>query len=233
MTSRFISGVGPTCRTCSTSAIRFPIVEGYVFKTTKGLLKCEVDKIETLSIDPKLEPTTTFLREAAGYDDSWGPRTNQWGIVAQDRATYYSQTHLQTILFQITQQIIDEFQGPSNASLDKKSRVLRLQSRHQLFPQVFSFVQRFVQTRVQFNGVDPRELGLEKYARIVVERLRDASDEPPPEPCQTCGKIACTVLCMIAVGHKMDDAPLDVFRGRVRNLLVLPDNGRNPRSVFR
>jgi type III restriction enzyme len=33
--------------------IRFPYVEGYVFKTTKGLLRCDVDKIETLTLDPQ------------------------------------------------------------------------------------------------------------------------------------------------------------------------------------
>lgn len=166
--------------------IRFPIVEGYVFQTTKGLLKCDVDKIEALAIDPRLEPTTTFLRATAGYLDT------QSGIVPfefvqQDRATYYGQTHFQGILFQITQKIIDDLLAPTMAKSDKKSRVFRLQSRHQLFPQVFAFVQAFVR-RINFNGVDPRELGLEKYMMLTVESLRDAimpddsSGEPPLLP---------------------------------------------------
>jgi type III restriction enzyme len=168
--------------------IRFPIVEGYIFKTTKGLLRCFVDEIEPLSIDPKLEPTTTYLRSAAGYMDSQKHEDTPFEYVRQDRKAYYAQTHFQSILFLITQEIINDFQGPTNASNDKKSRVLRLQSRHQLFPQVFSFVQQFAQRRVNFNGVDRRELGLEKYAKLVVERLRDAihpddtAGEPPLLP---------------------------------------------------
>lgn len=154
--------------------IRFPIVEGYVFKTTKGLLRCDVDKIEPLTIDPKLEPTTTYLRSAAGYNDAPQHSSAPYKYVQQDRTAYYAQTHFQSILFLITQEIINDFQGPTNANDDKKSRVMRLQSRHQLFPQVFSFVQQFIQKRVNFNGVDQRELGLDKYAKIVVERLRDA-----------------------------------------------------------
>ena len=164
--------------------IRFPIVEGYVFKTTKGLLSRDVGRIEPLTIDPKLEPTTTYLRAAAGYMDSHKQETTPFEYVPQDRNAYYAQTHFQSILFLITQEIINDFQGPMNASMDKKSRVLRLQSRHQLFPQVFSFVQQFVQRKVNFNGVDPRELGLVKYAKIVVERMRDAihPDESQGEP---------------------------------------------------
>jgi type III restriction enzyme len=164
--------------------IRFPIVEGYVFKTTKGLLKCDVSKIEQLSIDPKLEPTTTYLRSAAGYNDAPHHEKTPFEYVQQDRKAYYAQTHFQSILFLITQEIINDFQGPTNANMDKKSRVMRLQSRHQLFPQVLSFVQQFVQNRVNFNGVDQRELGLEKYAKIVVERMRDAihPDDSQGEP---------------------------------------------------
>jgi type III restriction enzyme len=57
-----------------------------------------------------------------------------------------------------------------------------------LFPQVFAFVQQYVKTKVAFNGVDQRELGLEKYTVLLVERLRenihpdDSAGEPPLLP---------------------------------------------------
>ncbi len=167
--------------------IRFPVVNGYVFQTTKGLLKCNIAEIEPLGIDPRLEPTTTFLRPTAGYQDT------QAGIVPfefieQNRDSYYAQTHFQGILFQITQKIIDDMLAPTRDRSDKKSRVFRLQSRHQLFPQVFAFAQAFVRSKVNFNGVDTRELGLEKYMMLAVERLRDAilpddtAGEPPLLP---------------------------------------------------
>lgn len=168
--------------------IRFPIVEGYVFKTTKGLVKCDVSNIEPLGIDPKLEPTTTYLRVAAGYNDSPRQESTPFDFIPQDRQAYYAQTHFQSILFQIAQQIINDMQSTLNADSDQKKRVLRLQSRHQLFPQVFSYVQQYVRTRVNFNGVDQRELGLEKYTKIVVERLckaihpDDSQGEPPLLP---------------------------------------------------
>ncbi len=168
--------------------IRFPIVEGYVFQLTKGLLRCDVDKIEPLNIDSKLEPTATFLRSTAGYLDTQAAGVVPFEFIKQDRNTYYAHTHFQAILFQITQLLIDELSAPSKAKTDKKSRVMRLQSRHQLFPQVFSFVQAFVTKKVNFNGVDPRELGLEKYVKLTVERLRDqihpdaSAGEPPLLP---------------------------------------------------
>jgi type III restriction enzyme len=45
-------------------------------------------------------------------------------------------------------------------------------------------VRAFVDRRVNFNGVNPRELGLEKYTRLAVERLRDAihPDDSQGEP---------------------------------------------------
>jgi type III restriction enzyme len=168
--------------------IRFPIVEGYVFETRKGLIECDVDKIEPLRIDPKQEPTATFLRPTAGYMDSHNAGAVPFEFIKQDRDNYYRQVHFQSILFQITQMVIDDLLAPTMASKGKKERVFRLRSRHQLFPQVFAFVQAFVKRKVDFNGVDPRELGLEKYTRLAVERVRDAihpddsAGEPPLLP---------------------------------------------------
>jgi len=164
--------------------LRFPIVEGYVFQMAKGLLRCDVDKIDPLTINPKLEPTTTFVLPTAGYRDAHTAAVVPFQYVEQDRNAYYTQTHFQSILFQITQKIIDDLLAHSEGRTDKKARVMRLQSRHHLFPQVFAFVQAFVARRVNLNGVDARELGLEKYTRLVVERVRDAiyPDEAAGEP---------------------------------------------------
>jgi type III restriction enzyme len=164
--------------------MRFPVVEGYVFETTKGLIRWDVDEIEPLSIDPKLEPTATFLRPTAGYLDTQRSAAVPFEFVRQDREGYYRQVHLQTILFQAAQMVVDDLLAPTRASGEKKARVFRLRSRHQLFPQVFAVVQAFVRRKVNFNGVDPRELGLEKYLRLVVERVRDAihPDDSVGEP---------------------------------------------------
>jgi type III restriction enzyme len=62
--------------------------------------------------------------------------------------------------------------------------VLRFQSRHQLFPQVFRYVDEYTRRKVNFNGANECELGLEKYVKRMVERLRDGivPDESEGEP---------------------------------------------------
>ena len=57
---------------------------------------------------------------------------------------------------------------------DRRRRVLALQSRHQLFPQVFRYVDDYVRRKVNFQDCHPCELGLEKYVQRIVERLGDA-----------------------------------------------------------
>ncbi len=164
--------------------IRFPIVEGYIPKLTKGLLRCKFDDIETLNIDPKVEPTATYLRPAAGYVDSHQNEKVPFEYIQQDRERYYAQTHFQSILFQITQKLVDDFQSPTAPNTDKASRVMRLQSRHQLFPQIFAFVDQFARSKVEYNGANPKELGLQKYLTQAVAKLRRAiyPDEHAGEP---------------------------------------------------
>ena len=70
----------------------------------------------------------------------------------------------------------DQYHSPQPGTSPK----LRYQSRHQLFPQVLRLVHAYVHRRVDFHGVDPRELGQEKYLQRVVERLLDAI-EPDEE----------------------------------------------------
>ena len=45
---------------------------------------------------------------------------------------------------------------------------------HRLFPQVYAIVDEYAESKIDFMGVDQRELGLERYMKIVSERLLDA-----------------------------------------------------------
>src|SRR5262249_41209615 len=156
-----------------------------VFQTTKGLLKCDIDKIDPIKIDSKMEPTATYLSPTAGYLDTALAGAGPFEFVKQDRHTYYAQTHFQSILSQITQNIIDDLLSPPPTQSKKKARVFVFKSRHQLFPKVFSIVNEFVKKKVTFGTVDQRELGLEKYVPLAVERIRenihpdDSAGEPP------------------------------------------------------
>ncbi len=168
--------------------IKFPLVKGYVFALHRGLLTCDVNDIEAISVNPKIEPTHMYLRPTAGYQDCEKPGIIPFGGESMTRDAYHANTHHQTILFQITQKIIDDLLSATEAGANKKAKVLRLFSRHHLFPQVYRFVSEFVERRVNLNGNDPREIGLVTYAERIVERLREAiypdSDqgEPPLLP---------------------------------------------------
>ena len=165
--------------------MRFPVVEGYIFALKQNIIRCDIDKMEPLVLEPNREPTATFVLPTIGYSEGHASqRLTSIGFEVQNREEYYRQTHLQTIEFQIAKMIVDQLTDPSYSSSDRKHRVLRLQSRHQLFPQVFHYVQEYVERKVDFQGCHPCELGLEKYVLRIVERLRDAilPDDSAGEP---------------------------------------------------
>jgi type III restriction enzyme len=165
--------------------MRFPVVEGYAFALQKNMIRCDVGTLDPLLIEPNLEPTATFVRPTVGYQEgSPAAHSAPFQFVQQDRKEYYAHTHLQTIEFQIARLIVDELTVGGGETTDKRRRVLRLQSRHQLFPQVFRYVDEYVERKVNFNGAHPCELGLEKYVKRMVERLRDGivPDESEGEP---------------------------------------------------
>ena len=154
--------------------MRFPVVEGYAFALRKNLIRCDINKMETLILEPNREPTATFLLPQVGYKE--GHVSQQGGpfpFVEQNREAYYQQTHLQTIKFQISRLVIEELLSGQKAGSDAKSKVFRLQSRHQLFPQVYHCVDEYVERKVDFQDCHPCELGLDKYVTRMVERLRD------------------------------------------------------------
>lgn len=169
--------------------MRYPVVEGYAFALRKNLIRCDVGSLNPLLIEPNREPTATFVRPTVGYQEGTpSMHSSPFQFVEQDRDEYYRDTHLQTIEFQITRMIVEQLTGNGAGGNDRRRRVLGLQSRHQLFPQVFRYVDEYVRRKVNFNGCDPCELGLEKYVTRMVERLRDgivpddSEGEPPLMP---------------------------------------------------
>ncbi len=171
--------------------MRFPVVEGYAFALRRNLIRCDVAAMEVLRIEPNLEPTGTFVRPQVGVQVSRGMASTQspFGYDQQNRSAYYESTHVQTILFQAALRIVDELATVSTQGVDgRRRRVFALQSRHALFPQVFRIVEEYYRQKVILNGAPEQELGLEKYMRQIVERMRvaiqpdEASGEPPLLP---------------------------------------------------
>ena len=141
--------------------LRFPVVEGYAFALRKNLIKCDVGSMESLVIEPHQEPTATFLTATVGYKQGHAASGSLvLPLVEQDRRTYYEQNHIETIKFNIARLVVEYLSDASHQGNDRKARVFRLQSKHQLFPQVFSLVDEYVRTKVDFQKENPSELGL-------------------------------------------------------------------------
>lgn len=168
--------------------LRFPVVEGYAFALKKNLIVCDVSAMDPLVIEPNREPTATFLLPTVGYQEGTASQSAPFGFIEQDREEYYRHTHLQAIKFQIARLVVAHLVGEAGGRTDAKARVMRLQSRHQLFPQVLRFVDDYVRRKIDFKDADPRELGLEKYVSRMVGYLCDAivpdssEGEPPLLP---------------------------------------------------
>ncbi len=165
--------------------MRFPVVEGYVFALKRNLIRCDVDSMDPLELEPDREPVATFVCPTMGYRE--GPASLHAGaseFLEQNREDYYRRTHLQAIEFLIAKRIVDYYASGDGEKSDAARRVSRLQSRHLLFPQVFRFVEQYVERKVNFRGCHPCELGLKKYVNLIVSRLRDAivQDEEEGEP---------------------------------------------------
>ena len=162
-------------------AIRFPIVEGYVVALRSNLVHAEVDAIEPIVLEPDRNPTAVYVKPQVSH------RIGAPGVgfeqELQDRQAYYDSTHLQTIKFEITREVVRRLTEAGSSSAK-----LALTSRHQLFPQVYRIVEQYVDRRVSARGCDMRELGLQTYMERTVERLLAAiepdadSGEPPLLP---------------------------------------------------
>lgn len=165
--------------------MRFPVVEGYVFALQRNVITADMDRIEPLRLEPESEPTAVFVKPRMGYEEGRLTMAGPGEFVEQDRRAYYESTHLQTIEFEIARQVVAALVGDAQSSPDPRGNPkLRLISRQQLFPQVLRLVYSYVHNRVDFRGIDPRELGQEKYVQRVVERLLAAirPDEGQGEP---------------------------------------------------
>lgn len=155
--------------------IRFPIVERYSFKLDKNDIKADIESMDKLWLEPEYTPTAVFLEAAAGYQVGNISALRPGNFIKQTREQYYQQTHLQTIKFEIAKQIVFKVVGDKQTDPDPESNPeLRLISRHRLFPQVFRYVDKYIETKVDFRDCNPCELGHQKYVMSIVDRLMTA-----------------------------------------------------------
>lgn len=159
--------------------IRFPVVEGFVLDLRRNLIRADVAAMEPLALEPDQTPTAAFVKPQVGYQIGQPSLSADFKFEEHNRAEYYASVHAQTIRSEIARQVVWQLTESSG-----KAAKLRLVARHQLFPQVFRLVNQYIETKVDFRGCHPCELGLEKYMRRIVERLVDAiePDETQGEP---------------------------------------------------
>jgi len=159
--------------------IRFPIVEGYSFALRKNLVRCNLEKVQPIRLEPGETPTAVFVKPQVGYQLG-NPALGGFAAEEANREEFYKSTHLQTIKFIIAQGIIWNLTEGTGAMEPK----LRMRSRHQLFPQIYRIVDQFVRRKVDFRGCHECELGMKMYVDQAVERLTNAiePDEEQGEP---------------------------------------------------
>ncbi len=117
-------------------AIRFPVVEGYAFALQRHLIKADIEAMEPLILEPARTPTAVFVKPQVGYQLGRPTAGGGFEFTEHNREAYYQSIHLQTIQFEIARQVVWKLTEVVENSTPK----LRLQSRHQLFPQVYRLV---------------------------------------------------------------------------------------------
>ena len=169
--------------------IRFPVVESYTFALKRNLIKADVASMDNLYIEPGHEPTAVFVKPRVGYELGEPTLFGPGDFESQNREEFYTSSHIQQIKFQISRRVVDGLLGYSGAANPSQNARLPIPaSRHQLFPQVYKCVDEYVETKVDFAGVNRCELGLERYMKRVSDRLLDAIQpdyehgEPPLMP---------------------------------------------------
>jgi type III restriction enzyme len=164
--------------------MRFPNADGYVMELRQHRVRCDIAKVEPLTIKPTDFPTQVYVQPQVGIKDAGQRGSGDFALGKHDREEFYGLHHLQTILFEITRLIVHRL----TESQPGKEAKLKHHARHQLFPQVLAIVEDYAERRIQWNGCAKQELALEVYMRKVVEQLTDAIEpdhgvgEPPLLP---------------------------------------------------
>ncbi|HVF11169.1 MAG TPA: hypothetical protein VNA16_10220, partial [Abditibacteriaceae bacterium] len=152
--------------------LRFPNVEGYAFALRRNAIHCDVASMQVLPLDPGRTPAATFVAPVvvAAHDNISAAGT-PFDWQAQSRDEFYKTHHLQTVKFWIAQDVTNRLLGTA----DQPGK-LKHQARHELFPQVYRFVDAYIGDsgqpgKVRFNGVPELDVWLDIYRQRIIELL--------------------------------------------------------------
>lgn len=149
--------------------IRAPRVEGYIYGVRADAIACDVSKLESFIVEEV--PNAVYVNVVRGYNDD--PTAGPDGdYVRQDREAFYATVHTQAIHFRIARMVVDRLLQGTVDTDDPQRAVIQLQAKHLLFPQVYRILQEYIDKRVRYaDGVNPKEIGLERYVTRIVEQL--------------------------------------------------------------
>jgi type III restriction enzyme len=150
-------------------AIEFPRVEGYV-PNIEERIRCDVESIPTLVIEPTWEVTQTTVAPAMpvrGGKKLVGATASQETLT---RDEWYAEHRLQRSAFEIAAKIVEALAKGESDDWKPAPEAAR-----KLFPQVLALVEEMFERRLATVGDAGREeVGLAKYAEKVVSRMIDA-----------------------------------------------------------
>ncbi len=151
-------------------AIEWPRVEGFI-RDVRSRLRCDVDKLPPLRIEPQVEPTSVMVRTQMGWVVGVGGLNAGVGQVETlTREQFHEEHRIQRTAFEIAREITEAFAGGRNLAQEAESKPAIAQ--RLLFPQVLAVVERFVHTRVDVAPAAAIEdLALAKYRDVVIDRL--------------------------------------------------------------
>ena len=157
--------------------IRFPVVEGYVASLASGRIVCDVEHVERTALDPSDTPMATFIRPQVAHQVGHPSDYGGFELTEVDRSEYYRSVHPQSIEFAIAASVVGTLtNGASRDGRDGdgENGGVRHQNRQTLYPQVLRIVHDYIDSRVDFGGMHRCDVGLQTYAKRIVDLLAAA-----------------------------------------------------------
>ena len=157
--------------------IRFPVVEGYVASLASGRIVCDVEHVERTALDPSDTPMATFIRPQVAHQVGHPSDYGGFELTEVDRSEYYRSVHPQSIEFAIAASVVGTLtNGASRDGRDGdgENGGVRHLNRQTLYPQVLRIVHDYIDSRVDFGGMHRCDVGLQTYAKRIVDLLAAA-----------------------------------------------------------
>ena len=154
--------------------IRFPVVEGYVASLASGRIVCDVEHVERTALDPSDTPMATFIRPQVAHQVGHPSDYGGFELTEVDRSEYYRSVHPQSIEFAIASSVVGTLTNGDGGDGNGDNGGVRHQNRQTLFPQVLRIVHNYIGSRVDFGGMHRCDVGLQTYAKRIVDLLAAA-----------------------------------------------------------